>query len=687
LSDNAKKLGATTIFTAKEVGALQTEFARLGFTASEIEKVTESTLYLAQASGEDLARSAEIAGATLRAFGLDASETSHVADVMADSFNNSSLDLSTFADSMKYVGPVARAAGVSLEEASAMLAVLSNSGIKGSMAGTSLRRILTDLGSESGTTAEKIAKLAARGISMENAMDDVGRTAQSSLIVLQNGVSQIAPLTESFKNADGAAKAMAETMGATAQGAFKGLQSAFEGLMISVGEIIAVALVPFVKALTSALQTLNEMPGPVKIVAVAIAGLVAAIGPLLFTFGLLQRNFIAMLPYLTKIGAALKFIAIQGLRMMISPLGAIIAGLLALAAAAIYVGYNFDAFKAMTLNALRFVANLGIKYLNSLINTFNAIADTLGLEGIKIDAFTELEMEVVPPLKSIGQVAKEVQADVKKLFGSETTNAVEAGAAEIIGSEGDTTGEGDSTNGSGVGGVVSSFKALAKVAPKSMNTAVDAMKKGAVQMSSPIAKMTEQQFKLAQAAKDMSNAITDAIKGAALDFAVGIAEMIGSAAAGGQGFKNFGAFALETLAGLLQEVGVMAIQTGIALLGIQAALSGIPGGAFMAIAAGTALVALASGIRTSLAKKADQMGGGGGGIPMLAEGGIATGPTLAMIGEGRGPEAVIPLDKLEGMLGGGFGGQNVVVTGRIQGSDILISSERAQRERSRYRGF
>jgi hypothetical protein len=105
----------------------------------------------------------------------------------------------------------------------------------------------------------------------------------------------------------------------------------------------------------------------------------------------------------------------------------------------------------------------------------------------------------------------------------------------------------------------------------------------------------------------------------------------------------------------------------------------------MAIAAGSALVALASGIRTSLAKKADQMGGGG--IPMLAEGGIATGPTLAMIGEGRGPEAVIPLDKLEGMLGGGFGGQNVVVTGRIQGSDILISSERAQRERSRYRGF
>jgi hypothetical protein len=77
-----------------------------------------------------------------------------------------------------------------------------------------------------------------------------------------------------------------------------------------------------------------------------------------------------------------------------------------------------------------------------------------------------------------------------------------------------------------------------------------------------------------------------------------------------------------------------------------------------------------------------------GGIPALAEGGIATGPTLALIGEGKGPEAVIPLDKLEGMMGGDFGnGQNVVVTGRIQGSDILISSERAERQRSRYRGF
>ena len=71
------------------------------------------------------------------------------------------------------------------------------------------------------------------------------------------------------------------------------------------------------------------------------------------------------------------------------------------------------------------------------------------------------------------------------------------------------------------------------------------------------------------------------------------------------------------------------------------------------------------------------------GIPGLAEGGIVTGPTLAMVGEGRGPEAVIPLNRLHEFTGGGA----VQVYGRIQGADILLSSERATRVRSRYRGF
>jgi hypothetical protein len=585
------------------------------------------------------------------------------------------------------------------------------------MAGTSLRKIIGDLAAGSEPLTEKLKQLSASGITFSDANEEVGRTAQSALLVLTKGAAQIDPLTQSFQNADGAAKAMAETMGATAQGAFKGLQSAFEGLMISVGEIIAVALVPFVKALTSALQYLNEMPGIVKVVAVAIAGLVAAIGPLLFTFGLLQRNFIAMLPYLTKIGMALRFIALQGLKMLIGPIGLVIAAMAALGAIAIYVGYNFEAFKAMALNAVKMFVNLSIGYLNKWIGVFNAIADTLGMDSIKIQLFDKLQMEAVPKLKSISEVAKEVKKDVAAMFGTGTgspasdpqvaadgltdVNGLLADSFDDVGSSADKADKKTKKLKETYVDLNAETERLAKLQGqfnRAMAGETDAQLRKDIQFLPEMEPIDPEDLvdpvvftelpkgfaKLSLAAKEMSENISWAIEGAAINFAIGIGEMLGSAIAGGDGFKNFGQFALMTLAGLLQQVGEMAIQTGIALLGIKLALNTL--NPALAIAGGIALVALASGIRTSLSKKAESIQGGGG-IPMLAEGGIATGPTLAMIGEGKGPEAVIPLDKLEGMLSGGFGGQNVVVTGRLQGSDLLISNERATRERSRYRGF
>ena len=68
LEQSAKDLGASTVFTAREVAALQLEYSRLGFSADEITQVQEATLNLAQATGSDLAQAAEVAGATLRAF-------------------------------------------------------------------------------------------------------------------------------------------------------------------------------------------------------------------------------------------------------------------------------------------------------------------------------------------------------------------------------------------------------------------------------------------------------------------------------------------------------------------------------------------------------------------------------------------------------------------------------------------
>ena len=688
LKKNAETLGASTAFTATEVAQLQTEFGKLGFTATEIDKVTESTLYLAQIAGSDLATAAGVAGGTLRGFGLDASETARVADVMAMAFNKSGLDMESFADSMKYVGPVAKVANISLEETTAALGILSDNNIKGSQAGTSMRRILSELGKESGTLSEKIEKVSKRGISLENAMDEVGMSAQTALIVLQQNADKLPALTQALENSSGEAKKFADVVRDNLGGTMDEFMGSLEALALSIGQIVSVVLRPFLIMMTSVFQSLNNAPPIIKVLVVAFAALLAAIGPLLFTFGLLQRNFILMLPYLTKIGAALRFIAFQGLKVLIGPIGIVLAALAALGAIALYVGYNFEAFKVIALNAIKTLANFGIKILNNLLSVFNNVAGALGMDSVKIELFDKLETEVVPKLKSISEVAKEVKRDVAKMFGGGGAAAGGGGGGlssaaasfdEVIGSEGNgETGAG----GTGVVGAVKAFSNLASVAPKAMHAVSISVANGVKKMIVPIEQMTEKQFKLIEATRQMSKDISSAITGAATSFVVGIGEMIGASIAGGQGIQNFGTFALQSLAGLLQSVGEMAIQTGIALLGIQVALKTL--NPYVAIAAGVALVALASGIKTSLAKKADGMGG----IPALAEGGIATGPTLALIGEGKGPEAVIPLDKLEGMMGGGFGnGQNVVVTGRIQGSDILISSERAERQRSRYRGF
>ena len=156
LEQNARQLGATTVFTASQVAELQTEFAKLGFTSKEIRGVTKDTLALAAASGSDLATSAAVAGQTLRAFGLDVSETSRVTDTMALSFSRSALDMDKFTNSMQYVAPIAKAVGFNVEGTTALLGGLANAGISDSLAGTALRTVFLKLADSNSDLSKKL---------------------------------------------------------------------------------------------------------------------------------------------------------------------------------------------------------------------------------------------------------------------------------------------------------------------------------------------------------------------------------------------------------------------------------------------------------------------------------------------------------------------------------------------------
>ena len=174
LKQSAIDLGASTMKTASEVATLQLELAKMGFTVPEILDAQAAIIQLSQATGEDLAKSAEIAASTVRAFGLNANETQRVVDIMAMSMNKSALSLDSFGEAMKYVAPNAKAANVSIEDTAAMMAILADNGIKGSMAGTSLRKIMTDLAGTGGDLTQKLSELSKENLTLADASDEVG---------------------------------------------------------------------------------------------------------------------------------------------------------------------------------------------------------------------------------------------------------------------------------------------------------------------------------------------------------------------------------------------------------------------------------------------------------------------------------------------------------------------------------
>ena len=184
LEKDALKLGASTEHTASSVAGLQKEFGKLGFSTEEILNATSATLDLATATGEELAISAEVAGATIRGFGKDAKETRNVVDLMAASFTSSALDLNRWQESMKHAAPIAKAAGIEIEEVAAMLAILADAGISGSMAGTTMKKIISELAVEGKTMSQVIAELADENIGLAEAEDLVGERAKAGILVL-----------------------------------------------------------------------------------------------------------------------------------------------------------------------------------------------------------------------------------------------------------------------------------------------------------------------------------------------------------------------------------------------------------------------------------------------------------------------------------------------------------------------
>lgn len=141
LTNQAKELGATTSWTARQVAEGMTALGRMGFSNKEIERTITSVMDLGRALDVDVATSAKELGSVMRQFGADSSQAGHYADVLAKSTNSAAMEMSDLLDTMKYVGSVGNAINMDVESVLALVAALRNAGATASQAGTQLRSI------------------------------------------------------------------------------------------------------------------------------------------------------------------------------------------------------------------------------------------------------------------------------------------------------------------------------------------------------------------------------------------------------------------------------------------------------------------------------------------------------------------------------------------------------------------
>lgn len=145
LRERAREMGAQTKFSAKEAGDAMGYMAMAGWDAQQMYDGLPGIMNLAAASGEDLATTSDIVTDALTAFGMEAEDSSHFADVLAQASSSANTNVALMGETFKYIAPVAGALGYSAEDAAVAIGLMANSGIKASQAGTQLRSSLTNM--------------------------------------------------------------------------------------------------------------------------------------------------------------------------------------------------------------------------------------------------------------------------------------------------------------------------------------------------------------------------------------------------------------------------------------------------------------------------------------------------------------------------------------------------------------
>ena len=393
LRAKAIELGGETAFSANEVAEAMTEMAKAGWDSQQILDGMSGVLDAAAASGENLGTVSTIVADAITGFGMEAKESTRVADLLTQAANSGTIGINDLGESFKYIAPVAGSMGLSIEDVTTALSAMSMSGIKGSQAGTSLRGVLTRMVKPTDQVAAAMDEL---GIVLTNSdgtfksldqilsemrgsfsgLTDEQKTYYAATLAGQEGMSGLLSLLNmsqeeydeiavSMDNASGVAKETAEVMRDNLSADVEELMGSLESLAITLASLIVPALRDFVQWLTQLVNKFTALSPETQKTILTIAGIAAAIGPVILVIGKLVTAVGSVVTAFGKIKAAIPaikagFVAIKGAIAGISaPVVAVVAVIATLVAAFKHLWDTNEEFR------------------NNIIGIWNEIKDTL----------------------------------------------------------------------------------------------------------------------------------------------------------------------------------------------------------------------------------------------------------------------------------------------------------------------
>ena len=435
LSKKAKEMGLKTKYSASESAEAFKYMAMAGWKAGEMADGIEGVMYLAGATGEDLAGTSDIVTDALTAFGMQAKDTNKFVDVLAQTANKSNTSVSMLGESFKYVAPVAGALKFNAQDVSTALGLMANSGIKASSAGTALRSLFTRMAKP---TKESQTAMDALGISLTDSKGNMksldtimretrksfagltesqkaqyaaalaGKTGMSGLLAIVNSAdSDFNELSTAIYNSDGACKKMYDTANNNLSGQLTILKSTIEGIGISFGE----RLLPYIKQGTEFIQRLadkfNSLTKAQQDTIIKVGLIAAAVGPAIFLFGRTVMVVGKLVKTVGMVGNAFKTAkTVMGL--VTAPANAVVLGLAAVVVAGVLIYKNWDKIKAAAGRLWNFVKNIfqriGISG-DSLKKKLAPIGQKFSAIGEHIQGFWKV---VSPLLSKIGEAVHAV---------------------------------------------------------------------------------------------------------------------------------------------------------------------------------------------------------------------------------------------------------------------------------------